>query len=1294
MTVTSVSPANGATAIPLNAAVIAHFSAPIDPTSWSQNSIQLLNGATPVAGTVSEPNNQELIFTPTNPLDAGPTYTVNVSGFTDANGNAVAPFSSTFTTGAAASTGGLTFTSSNITWGATVGSTTQQICMTFSQNLDPATVNSNTLQVMDSWNGNLGIAGTYAVGGMCGANPVGNNVVTFSPTTPYPSGAQIYVGECGGPADILGDVFQSGNCMSQQLVMFYAPAVADTSALQVLSVNPANGATNVRHDIKPSVTFNKSINPYSIWNTSNNFQLYAGQDLQTNGGFTISADGRTLTFNNGALYNGATYTIVIPANGVADISGNTLGAPYTSTFTTDSNPATGNGSVQGETPGNNASSVPTDTLLTLYMNRQVNPSTVSASSLTVTVNGQVYAGTVNTIAGGYEIQYIPTVPFPNSATVQWFFSSSVMDIYNDNFNGNSGYFYTVGAPPNPATAQPTVVSVSPRCCGESNVATNANVEFVYSLPIDPTTLAGNIYIGSGPATPFTFSMPAPNVVRMTPTTPWTASTWYGFCTNGSVKGTNGVAAQADNCWAAYFTTGTATDTTSGTVKIGPPDGSINVGTNAYIRLQFSKPVDVTTINATNVAITTGGNPIPGTWSYSGSDVTGANFSPENPLPASTQINVSVNGLLDYAGNLFSEPTATFTTAATPDYSTPTVSLDFGWNQSGIATNASFTCRYSETMDPSSVNPGNTYIYSFVTNATIPFTYTWSTDLMSVTMTPTTPLFTNSQYYYYCYGGIDLTGNGMSGNYVYFYTGNGPLSQGPTLLYANPPNGMTNVPVNTNNGPWYGSSLGLLFNEPIAGDSLGSITLTPNGGSPMPIAVYPEFGNTVAWVQLPWSLAPNKQYTFNVTGVTDMSGNAMTPVTSTFTTGPGFDWSQPSATAASPANGVTTSGVPTVTSITFSEAIDPVLINTSNVYLRTHNTQTTVPTTISFSSDYTTVYLTPVTPLAESTIYDIVYWPNNFYVYDTAGNPNTSYGVESTFTTGTTPAVNGACGTANTGTFSAPPTANLCSVGTASGLTNVAGALSWSCGGQYGGTAASCSATVTPASACYAQPTGLVSWWKGDDDATDHMGNNNGTLENSAGFALGKANDAFSFNGSNQFVLIGQPVPTDLQIQNNITLSAWVYLTSYPGSNTYGTIVGSEGYSHTGIGIYIDGQINMTGVPPGSIDFDIGNGSSEYSVFTTTQIPLNQWVLVTAVASANNPDQIYYNGVLQPTITPSGETIWNGTVPYTGTWFAIGQSVAANDPFTGLMDEVQVYNTALSASDVLGIYNAGNAGVCP
>jgi hypothetical protein len=1297
----TVSPLDTATGIPLNAAVIAHISAPIDPTSVTQNSIQLLNGVTPVAGTVNEPNAQELTFTPSSALTAATTYTVNVSGFTDANGNAVVPSNTTFITGGASSGGGLTYTGANINNNATITNTSQPIILTFSQILDPATVNSSTLVLMNTWNSNRPLAATYSVNG---------NQVTITPVNPYPSGAQITVGECGGPTDVLGDVFLNGNCYGQELVYFYAPSssVGAPTTLTVLSVSPANGAANVGRDQPVSVTFSNSINQSTVGGY--NTQLYAGQDLQTYGSVTVSADGRTLTFNVGALYNGANYTIAIPAGGVTDEWGNSLANPFTSTFTTTTDPATSNGSVQSVNPNWNASGIPANNLLTLYMNRQVNPS-MAPGSVTVTVNGQLYAGTTVATAGGYEIQFTPTVPFPNSATVQWWFSGgSVMDVYGSPFNGNSGTFYTAAATPDPTTASPTVIAVSPRY-GGSYIATNAEVDIEYNLPIDATTLAGNVYINSGPAVPYTVGLVpgTTNVVRITPTTGWSPSVWYySVCTNISVKGTNGVAAQS-SCWTTYFGTTSGPDTTSGTVKIGPPDGSINIGTNAYIRLQFSKPVDVTTINATNVAITTGGNPIPGTWSYatSGNDVIGANFSPVNPLPASSTIQVSVNGLLDYAGNLFNEPTATFMTAATPDYSAPTVSLDFTYWQPGIATNASFNCRYSEAIDPSSITPGGLYLHSYVDNANVPVNYTFSADMMTVTMTPITPLFADSQYIYYCNNAIDLTGNGQNNNSAGFYTGNGPSSQGPKLLYANPPSGMTNVPVNTNNGPWNGSSLGLLFNEPFASDSLGSITLTPNGGSPIPIGVYPEFGNTIAWVQLPWTLAPNTQYTYNVTGVTDMSGNAITPVTSTFTTGAGFDFSAPYVASTTPANGVTTSGVPTVTSITFNEAIDPVLINTSNVYLQNHNTKSIVPVTLSFSADYMTIYLTPTTPLDQGTIYDLVIYGNNFWPYDIAGNSfnsspnylgyNNGY-VYSTFTTGTTAAVAGVCGTANGQTFSAPPTANLCSTGTAWGLNNTGGSFTWSCAGEYGGTTASCSATITPASACYTPATAPVSWWQGDGFATDHMGNNNGTLEHGAGFALGEVNDAFSFNGSNQYVLIGEPVPGDLQIQNNFTLSAWIYVTSYPtnvGSGPWQYIFGSEG-PNNGIGLFLAGPVSgsYTGVPPGGIDLDIGNGSTTYSVITKSQIPLNQWVLITATATANNPAQIYYNGVLQPTMTPSGETVWNGTVGYTGNGFAIGQYLSGNYAFNGLIDEVQVYNAVLSTTDVQGIYNAGNAGVCP
>jgi hypothetical protein len=104
-----VSPANAATGVPLNAQVIAMVSASVDPTTVGQNAIQVLNGATPVVGTVTLVNSQQINFAPTASLTAGTTYTVQVNNFNDANENPVVPYSGTFTTGSSASAGGLTY---------------------------------------------------------------------------------------------------------------------------------------------------------------------------------------------------------------------------------------------------------------------------------------------------------------------------------------------------------------------------------------------------------------------------------------------------------------------------------------------------------------------------------------------------------------------------------------------------------------------------------------------------------------------------------------------------------------------------------------------------------------------------------------------------------------------------------------------------------------------------------------------------------------------------------------------------------------------------------------------------------------------------------------------------------------------------------------------------------------------------------------------------------------------------------------------------------------------------------
>ena len=55
-------------------------------------------------------------------------------------------------------------------------------------------------------------------------------------------------------------------------------------------------------------------------------------------------------------------------------------------------------------------------------------------------------------------------------------------------------------------------------------------------------------------------------------------------------------------------------------------------------------------------------------------------------------------------------------------------------------------------------------------------------------------------------------------------------------------------------------------------------------------------------------------------------------------------------------------------------------------------------------------------------------------------------------------VHGACGSSNGGTFATAPSTNLCSSGTASAVTS-SGTWNWTCAGVYGGTTATCSASI-------------------------------------------------------------------------------------------------------------------------------------------------------------------------------------------------------------------------------------------
>jgi hypothetical protein len=212
-------------------------------------------------------------------------------------------------------------------------------------------------------------------------------------------------------------------------------------------------------------------------------------------------------------------------------------------------------------------------------------------------------------------------------------------------------------------------------------------------------------------------------------------------------------------------------------------------------------------------------------------------------------------------------------------------------------------------------------------------------------------------------------------------------------------------------------------------------------------------------------------------------------------------------------------------------------------------------------------------------------------------------------------------------------------------------------------------------------TDAVGWWKLDDgsgsSATDSSGNGNtGTLQNSPTWLAGKLGGALSFNGSNQYVDIGNP--SDLRITGSLTITAWVNGTSYAGDN----VVLSK-WAAAGNRSY-DLRISVTDCGAADVEFLLSDdGSSPETLCGTTAIGTGGWHFIAAVYDPSTPAmKIYVDGALNGTNTVNPPlSLYNGTQNVN-----MGRKSDASGYFNGALDDVRIYNRALSASEIAQIYN--------
>lgn len=207
--------------------------------------------------------------------------------------------------------------------------------------------------------------------------------------------------------------------------------------------------------------------------------------------------------------------------------------------------------------------------------------------------------------------------------------------------------------------------------------------------------------------------------------------------------------------------------------------------------------------------------------------------------------------------------------------------------------------------------------------------------------------------------------------------------------------------------------------------------------------------------------------------------------------------------------------------------------------------------------------------------------------------------------------------------------------------------------------------------CYIAGSKLVDNFYMSDKITDSSGYRNyGTKNGNISISYNSPRYDIStvFDGTSAYIE-ADPLPTETK-----TISIWLK-TSWVSSSGYRLAVHDK---NTGLAIGWSSNQLITYVGTSN------GGSGSRIDITTTNYTANQWNHIVVVKTGSNTRNVYVNGILA---TPSSVNYWGGDL----TKLNIGarhMNGSYSAYFNGQLSDFRAYATALSAEDVLALYNVG------
>ena len=210
------------------------------------------------------------------------------------------------------------------------------------------------------------------------------------------------------------------------------------------------------------------------------------------------------------------------------------------------------------------------------------------------------------------------------------------------------------------------------------------------------------------------------------------------------------------------------------------------------------------------------------------------------------------------------------------------------------------------------------------------------------------------------------------------------------------------------------------------------------------------------------------------------------------------------------------------------------------------------------------------------------------------------------------------------------------------------------------------ARLTNAPGCLLSPSNMVNWWPGDGNLNDIFSTNKAAPHEGFSYTTGKQGLAFRFDGTSGYASV-----TATSLPPPWTACLWVNRQNSPESGA--ALLGDGSYE-----IKLE-QYNGTR-QVGFTQFGVGDFTFGYIV------PANIWTHLAFVGTTGGI-ALYTNGVLQSTLT--------NVIPLPRAYLGAGyvtSSARIVDHMLGALDEILMYNRALTGAEIAAIHAAGSAGL--